>query len=101
MATGVAIWIWLAIIGVDFAMLWGLVAFLLNYVPNIGSIIAAIPAILLALIQLGVVPALLTCLGYVVVNVVFGSILEPKLWVVDSVYPPWSYSFLWFFGDGS
>lgn len=78
LATGVAIWIWLAILGVDFALLWGLVAFLLNYVPNIGSIIAAIPAILLALIQLGVGPALLTCLGYVVVNVIFGSILEPK-----------------------
>ena len=78
LATGFAIAIWLAILGVDFALLWGLVAFLLNYVPNIGSIIAAIPAILLALIQLGVVPALLTCLGFVVVNVVFGSILEPK-----------------------
>jgi predicted PurR-regulated permease PerM len=78
LATGVAIAIWLAILGVDFPLLWGLVAFLLNYVPNIGSIIAAIPAILLALIQLGVGPALLTCLGYVVVNVVFGSILEPK-----------------------
>ena len=78
LASGVAIAIWLAILGVDFALLWGLVAFLLNYVPNIGSIIAAIPAILLALIQLGVGPALWTCLGYVVVNVVFGSILEPK-----------------------
>jgi predicted PurR-regulated permease PerM len=78
LASGVAIAIWLAILGVDFALLWGLVAFLLNYVPNIGSIIAAIPAILLALIQLGVVPALLTCLGYVIINVVFGSILEPK-----------------------
>jgi predicted PurR-regulated permease PerM len=78
LATGLTVAIWLAILGVDFALLWGLVAFLLNYVPNIGSIIAAIPAILLALIQLGVGPALLTCLGYVVVNVVFGSILEPK-----------------------
>lgn len=78
LATGVAIGLWLAILGVDFALLWGLVAFLLNYVPNIGSIIAAIPAILLAFIQLGAGPALLTCLGYVVVNVVFGSILEPK-----------------------
>jgi predicted PurR-regulated permease PerM len=78
LATGVAIWIWLAIIGVDFALLWGLVAFLLNYVPSIGSIIAAIPAILLALIQLGVGPAVLAGLGYVVVNVVFGSILEPR-----------------------
>ncbi len=78
LATGVTIAIWLAILGVDFALLWGLVAFLLNYVPNIGSIIAAIPAILLALLQLGWGSALLTCLGYVVVNVVFGSILEPK-----------------------
>jgi len=78
MATGVAVGIWLAILGVDFALLWGLAAFLLNYVPNIGSIIAAIPAILLALLQLGWGSALLTCLGYVVVNVVFGSILEPK-----------------------
>ncbi|UCB48615.1 MAG: AI-2E family transporter [Deltaproteobacteria bacterium] len=78
LATGVTIAIWLAILGVDFALLWGLVAFLLNYVPNIGSIIAAIPAILLALLQLGWGPALLTCLGYVVANVVFGSILEPK-----------------------
>ncbi len=78
LATGVTIAIWLAILGVDFALLWGLVAFLLNYVPNIGSIIAAIPAILLALLQLGWGPALLTCLGYVIANVVFGSILEPK-----------------------
>ncbi len=78
LATGLAIGIWLAILGVDFALLWGLVAFLLNYVPNIGSIIAAIPAILLAMLQLGWGAALLTCLGYVVVNVLFGSILEPK-----------------------
>jgi len=76
--TGIAIWIWLAILGVDFALLWGLVAFLLNFVPNIGSIIAAIPAVLLALIQLGTSSALLACLGYVVVNVAIGSIIEPK-----------------------
>ena len=76
--TGVAIWLWLSILGVDYPLLWGLVAFLLNYVPNIGSIIAAIPAILLALIQLGINSALLTCLGYVVVNVIIGSVIEPR-----------------------
>ena len=78
LATGVTIGIWLAVLGVDFPLLWGLVAFLLNYVPNIGSIIAAIPAILLALLQLGWGSAVLTSLGYVVANVVYGSILEPK-----------------------
>ena len=77
--TGILIWIWLLILGVDFPLLWGLLAFLLNFVPTIGSLIAAIPAILLALIQLGASSALITCLGYLVVNVSIGSIIEPKL----------------------
>jgi AI-2 transport protein TqsA len=79
-ATGLLIWIWLSILGVDFPLLWGLLAFLFNYVPNIGSIIAAIPALLLSLIQYGMGSVLLlACLGYVVVNVLIGSILEPRL----------------------
>ena len=78
MLTGIAIWIWLLILGVDYPLLWGLLAFLLNYVPNIGSMIAAVPALLLALIQLGTSSALLTLLGYAVVNVSIGSIMEPK-----------------------
>jgi AI-2 transport protein TqsA len=77
--TGFAIWLWLLILGVDYPMLWGTLAFLLNYVPNIGSIIAALPAVLLALVQLGVGSALLTTLGFVVVNIVLGNIIEPKL----------------------
>ncbi len=76
--TGIIIWIWLYVLGVDYALLWGLVAFLLNYIPNIGSIIAAVPAILLALIQLGSGSALLASLGYIVTNIVIGSFVEPK-----------------------
>jgi len=79
LATGVGITIWLYIIGVDFPVLWGLLAFLLNYIPNIGSIIAAIPAVLLALIQLGYPAALLAAIGYLVVNFVMGNIIEPRL----------------------
>jgi AI-2 transport protein TqsA len=78
LATGIGVWLWLSVLGVDFAPTWGMVAFFLNFVPNIGSIIAAIPAVLLALIQLGVPSALLAILGYAVVNVVFGNILEPR-----------------------
>jgi len=78
LVTGVLIWLWLVILGVNHAILWGLLAFLLNYVPNIGSIIAAIPAVLLALVQLGITSALLTAAGYAVVNVVVGSIIEPR-----------------------
>lgn len=79
LATGIVVTVWLAIIGVDFPMLWGLLAFLLNYVPSIGSIIAAIPAVLLAFIQLGVWPAILAAIGYLVVNNVIGTFLEPRI----------------------
>ena len=53
-------------------------AFLLNYVPNIGSIIAAVPAVLLALVQLGMGTALLVAAGYLVINIIIGSVLEPR-----------------------
>jgi predicted PurR-regulated permease PerM len=77
LATGVLIGVWVAIIGVDFPILWGLLAFLFNYIPNLGSILAAIPTLLLALVQLGPGPAALVGLGYVVVNVALGTFVEP------------------------
>ncbi len=77
--TGIFIWIWLLIIGVDYPVLWGLIAFLLNYIPNIGSIIAAAPTMLLALVQLGAGGMFWTGIGYLIVNVVMGSIVEPKV----------------------
>ena len=77
--TAIVIGIWLAILGVDFVVLWAVLAFFLNFVPNIGSIIAAVPAVLVAFIQLGTGTALLTALGYVVVNVVVGNIVEPRV----------------------
>jgi len=76
--TGVLITIWLWILGVDFPILWGVSAFLLNFVPNIGSIIAAVPAVLLAFVQLGSLSAGLTALGFVAVNLIVGNIIEPR-----------------------
>jgi AI-2 transport protein TqsA len=78
-AVGLVIWLWLLILGVDYPVLWGTLSFLLNYVPNIGAVIAALPVALLALVQLGVGSALLTVLGFVVVHIVVGNIIEPKL----------------------
>ena len=76
--TGLLIYVWLTILGVDYAVLWGLLAFLLNFVPTVGSFIAAVPAVLLALVQLGVGSAGLTLLGFVVVNFLMGSAIEPR-----------------------
>ncbi len=76
--TGFLVAVGLSIMGVDFAVLWGFFAFLLNFIPNIGSIIAAIPAVLLALLQFGVGGALGVAGLFLVVNVVIGSVLEPR-----------------------
>lgn len=76
--TGLIIGIWLYVLGVDHFMLWAVLAFLFNFIPNIGSFIAAVPAVLLAFIQLGPGIAGLTALGFVVSNMLMGNIIEPK-----------------------
>ncbi len=76
--TGALVGILLMIIGVDYPLLWGVVAFFLNYVPNIGSLIAAIPPILLALVQLGTASAAWVTVGYLVINNLVGNFVEPK-----------------------
>lgn len=77
--TALPIIVVLSIMGIDFPILWGMVVFLLNFIPNIGSIIAAIPVILLALIQFGFLAAGEVALLYLVMNSLIGSFLEPRL----------------------
>ncbi|MBK7631188.1 MAG: AI-2E family transporter [Ignavibacteriales bacterium] len=79
LATGVLIAFWLYILDVDYPILWGFIAFLLNYIPNIGSIVAAIPALILAFIQFGIGSAVLVMVGYIVVNFIIGNVVEPRL----------------------
>ncbi|MCB0039985.1 MAG: AI-2E family transporter [Caldilinea sp.] len=74
----VTVTLWL--IGVDYALLWGVLAFLLNYVPNFGPILAAIPAVVMAFIQFGPgTQVLLTILAYVAIFIVVGSLLYPRV----------------------
>ncbi|NPA12987.1 MAG: AI-2E family transporter [Aquificae bacterium] len=77
-STGLLAWGFLYALGVDFALLWGILAFLLNFIPTVGSIIAAIPPILITLIDKGVGYALAVAVWYLIINMVIGNILEPK-----------------------
>lgn len=80
LATGVILGTWAFVMDLDFPVLLGIIAFLLNYVPTVGSIIAAVPAVLLSLILHGTLAHfLMVGMGYGVVNTLFGSILEPNL----------------------
>ena len=76
---GVIITVWMQILGVQFPVLWGFLAFLLHYIPNIGAVIAAIPAALMALVQLGPGSALMVIGGNIFVGFVIGNVVEPRL----------------------
>ncbi len=78
-ATGLLIGGWVAILGVDFPLLWGVVAFLLNYIPFFGSIVAAVPAVLVTMVQFDWTRTLLVAAGYLAVNMIIGNLLEPHV----------------------
>jgi len=78
-STGLIIFLALKIIGVDYAFIWGLIAFMLNYIPNIGSLLAAFPAILFTAVQYDWKVTLWTALIFLIVNIVIGSLIEPKV----------------------
>ena len=78
LGTGLLVYFLLLIIGVDYPLLWAVLAFALNYIPTIGSIIALVPPVLLTIIQLGFVESLFVLVGYLVINTIMGNILEPK-----------------------
>jgi predicted PurR-regulated permease PerM len=79
MTTGGIVAAAMALIGVDFPLLWGLLAFMLNYIPAFGSILAAIPPVLLAIVQFGFGRALVVALVFLAINITFGNFLEPYL----------------------
>jgi predicted PurR-regulated permease PerM len=76
---GILVGVLLFILGVDFPILWGFLTFLLNYVPNFGAIIGAVPAVLLAFIEFGIGRAAQVAIGYLAVEFILGNVVEPML----------------------
>lgn len=79
LGTGIIIGTWLYVMGIDHFMLWAVLAFMLNFIPNIGSIIAAVPAVLIAFVQYGIASAGFVALGFLLVNTIMGNMVEPRL----------------------
>jgi predicted PurR-regulated permease PerM len=82
--TGILIWLGLSLMGIKYPVLWGMLAFLLNFIPTVGSIIAAFPVLLLALLSLDPVLLLMIIALYLVVNIVVGNFIEP-VWMGEEV----------------
>lgn len=77
--TGVCVYVLLEIVGVQYAVLWGTIVFLLNYIPNIGSIIAGVPIVVQALLLNGFSVGFIVAAGVITINMLIGNILEPRI----------------------
>lgn len=77
--TGVLVWLLLEVMGVQYAVLWGTLSFLLNYIPNIGSILAGVPIVLQVVLLHTFGQALTVTVGIIAINMVVGNVLEPRL----------------------
>lgn len=63
---------------VNHYVLWGVLAFLFNYIPNVGSLAAAIPAVMLSIIEIGMPGAAIVAGGYITINMFMGNVIEPR-----------------------
>ena len=70
--------VWLLVLGVDFALTWAVISFLFNFIPTIGTILSVIPPAVIALLVHGWVRALLVIVGYVIINFVAENIIKPR-----------------------
>jgi AI-2 transport protein TqsA len=79
LGVGLFVAIWCLVLGIDYPIIWGILAFVLNYVPAIGAIIAGVPVVLLALVQNGILIASLAAGGFLAIHIIVGNILEPRI----------------------
>ncbi|MFP4299171.1 MAG: AI-2E family transporter [Spirulinaceae cyanobacterium] len=77
--TGLLTWVWCWLWGVQFAFVWGLVAFVLNFVPTLGSIIAVIPPTLLAFLLLSIGAGFAVFAGLSIMQLIMGNLVDPTL----------------------
>ncbi len=77
--TGLAAFLLCTVVGVPLAVFWGTLAFLLNFIPFVGSFIAAIPPVTLSVLDAGYMPATVLAVGYLAINVTFANIVEPRV----------------------
>ena len=77
--TGVLSGCWFAACGVDFPLLWGLLTFLLNYIPSVGPAISLVPPMVVALLVQGPGGAAMAAAGHLSIGFVIGSVLEPRM----------------------
>ena len=81
LATGLLVWGALAWMGIEFSFTWGLLAFILNFIPTVGSIVASLPPIVMALVQHypSLWPVVGVALVLLAIQMTLGNFIAPKV----------------------
>ena len=80
LVTGILVNLYLVFLEIDFAILWGVLAFILNFIPSLGSTLAAIPPVLIAILKFNsIMPAVWTAAGLMAINILLGGLIEPRV----------------------
>ena len=79
LATGILVTLWLIPLKVPHPGLWGLLAFFFNFIPNVGSVLAAIPAVLIASLESTFLVGGAVAVGFAIINVAIGNFIEPRI----------------------
>jgi AI-2 transport protein TqsA len=77
--TGLLVWLWLAAFRVDFALLWGVCALMLNYIPTLGAAMVGAPVLVVTLLQYGFGTTLVVAVGYGLINAAIAALVEPRV----------------------
>ena len=84
----VVVYILMLAVGTDLALVWAVLAFIMNYVPNVGIILSVVPPVILTLLELGWQRALVVLAGFLVLNFVVDNLVKPRFMQSGLDVPP-------------
>ena len=84
----VVVYILMLAVGTDLALVWAVLAFIMNYVPNVGIILSVVPPVILTLLELGWQRALVVLVGFLVLNFVVDNLIKPRVMQSGLDVPP-------------
>jgi predicted PurR-regulated permease PerM len=84
----IVVYFFMLAVGTDLPLVWAVLAFIMNYVPNVGIILAVIPPVILTLLELGWQRALVVLAGFLVLNFVVDNLIKPRFMQSGLDVPP-------------
>ena len=84
----ILVYILMRVVGTDLALVWAVLAFVMNFVPNVGIILSLVPPVILTMLEFGWQRAVVILAGFVVLNFVVDNVIKPRFMQSGLDVPP-------------